>query len=119
MNINELFPKRYASGLDLQGRAVTVTIAGITKETMHPPGAGAVEKYVLFFRETSRGVVLTKILAGQIAEATGCMDTDQWTGKQVTLYPEEIKVAGAVRVVIRARAAIKKTAPAMAESEAA
>ena len=119
MNVNDMFPKKYASGLDLQGRAVNVTIAGISKEHMHPPGAGTVEKFVLYFMETSRGVVLTKTLATQIAEATGCLDTDQWTGKRVTLYPEEIKVAGTVRVVIRARAAAEKPAPVMADSEAA
>jgi len=44
MNVNDMFPKKYASGLDLQGRAVNVTIAGISKEYMHPPGAGTVEK---------------------------------------------------------------------------
>jgi hypothetical protein len=116
MNVNDMFPKKYASGLDLQGRAVNVTIAGISKEQMHPPGAGTVEKYVLYFKETGRGVVLTKTLAEQIAAAVGHDETDQWTGKRITIYPEEIKVAGAVRLVIRARAAAN--APAMAESGA-
>ena len=113
MNINDLFPKRYATGLDLQGREVTVTIAGIKKEGMHPPGTGApVEKYVIYFRETPRGVVLTRILAGQIAAAVGHDETDQWTGKKITLYPEVIPVAGQSRTVIRARAArVEKEIP--------
>ncbi len=112
MNINDMYPRKYASGLDLDGRAVTVTIAGIKKESMRPPGAGPVEKYVLYFRETPRGVVLTRILAGQIAAAVGTDETDQWTGKRITLYPETIPVAGQQRTVIRATAArVEKDLP--------
>jgi len=105
MNINDLFPRKYATGLDLNGRAVKVTIAGIKKENMTPaPGIAPADKYVLYFRETPRGVVMSKTLANQIAAALG-EETDQWTGKRITLYPEAIRVAGMSRTVIRAKPA--------------
>lgn len=105
MKITDLFPRRYATGLDLGGRSVIVTIAGLTQERMTPaPGIAPADKYVLHFRETPRGVVLSKILANQIAAALGD-ETDQWTGKRITLYPEVILVAGAERTVIRAKPA--------------
>lgn len=111
MNIRDMYPKKYASGEDLEGRAVNVTISGISKERMTPPGSAPVEKYVIFFRETQRGVVLSRILAEQIATITGFDDTDKWPGQVVTLYPESITVAGKKRVVIRARAAAGPSLP--------
>lgn len=105
MNINDLFPRKYATGLDLGGRSVIVTIAGIKRESMTPaPGIAPADKYVLYFRETPRGVVLSRILAGQIAAALGD-ETEQWPGKRITLYPEVIQVAGMSRTVIRAKPA--------------
>lgn len=105
MNIKTMFPKKYACGDDLNGREVVVTISSVMKERMTPPNSHPVEKYVVHFRETQRGVVLSRILAEQIAAATGLDDTDIWAGKTITLYPETIQVAGVKRVVIRAKAA--------------
>ncbi len=105
MKLNEMFPRKYATGEDLNGKAVAVTIARITSEKMRPnqtsPG---VEKYVIYFQETKKGVVLSRTLARQIARAVGSDDTDNWTGKRVTLYPESMMVAGVNRVAIRAKA---------------
>lgn len=105
MNINDIYPRRYAPLLDLEGRAMTVTITGVKAERTRQPGSGSKEIFVLFFSETPRAVLLTPNLAAQIAKATGRDDTDQWTGQRITLYPEVIKVAGQPRTVIRAKAA--------------
>lgn len=105
MNIRTMFPRKYASGEDLAGKSVTLTIASIRPERMTPPGAAPVEKHVIYFNGAERGVVLSRILAEQIATATGFDDTDYWPGKAVTLYPDRIMVAGRERVVIRARKA--------------
>jgi len=60
MKISELYPRRFARGSDLKGTA-TVTIKEITQEELHPLGK-PVEKYVLWFTETPRGVILTRPL---------------------------------------------------------
>ncbi len=111
MNVNDMFPKRYASGLDLNGKAATLTIAHLAQERMYTPGVGQVEKWIVYFQETRRGVVMSRILAGQIAAALGTPETDQWAGKRITLYPETIAVAGSERVVIRAKPAAGPTLP--------
>jgi hypothetical protein len=105
MKLNEMFPRKYATGEDLNGKVVVVTIARITSEKMRPNQASLeVEKFVIYFQETKKGVVLSRTLARQIARAVGSDDTDNWTGKRVTLYPESMIVAGVNRVAIRAKA---------------
>lgn len=105
MKIGEMYPTKYATGSDLGGRPVTLTIQAVRAEKMRPnQAADEVTKYVVYFVEARKGVVLNKTLAHQIAELTGSDDTDNWGGKRVTLYPESIVVAGVPRVAIRARA---------------
>jgi hypothetical protein len=112
VKLTEMFPRKYASGEDLQGRSVTVTIARVAPELMRPgPGSPEVTKYVLYSVEGKKGIVLSRTLAGQIAQALGSDDTDNWTGQRITLYPETVSVAGAARVAMRARAAAPAPAP--------
>jgi hypothetical protein len=105
MKIDQLFPTRYATGADLAGKSYTFTVAGVALEQMHSqPGKPAEEKPVLYFKETKKGIVLTRPLAMQIAEILRSTDTDEWTGKKVTIFPQPLTVAGQPRVAIRAKA---------------
>ena len=105
MKISELFPRRYARGEDLNGKPVSLTVAHVTIEALHPqPGSPAIDKPVLYFQRATRGVILSPALARQIAALLGD-DTDTWTGKRITIYPEPMRVAGRDCVAIRARAA--------------
>jgi hypothetical protein len=109
MKISQMYPRRYATGEDFQDKAYTMTIAKITKEKMHPqPGAPEIEKWVIYFQEAKKGVILGRTLAFQIAELLGTEETDEWFGKQVTLYPQPMLVAGKRVIAIRARAAIQE-----------
>lgn len=109
MKVGDMYPSKYVRGADLRG-PVTVTIARVVTEQMYKPGEGNVENYVLYTVEGKRGVVLSRILAGQIAQAVGSDDTDNWAGKKVTFYPQPMTVAGVARVAIRARAAAAQPA---------
>lgn len=112
MKLKDMFPSKYTSGEDLQGKQVTVTIARVLAETMRPnPQSPEVTKYVLYVENGKKGIILSKVLAKQIAQALGSDDTDQWTGKKVIVYPESMTVAGANRVAIRARAFQPQAAP--------
>ncbi len=105
MKLNDLFPCKYATGEDLAGKSVTLTISHLRLEKMIPtPGTAPVEKWVVFFKEAQKGIVLSKTLAFQISKAVGSEDTDDWVGKKVVLYPEPVNVAGYTRTAIRARA---------------
>ena len=104
MKLNEMFPSRYVKGQDLQGRAVTVTIASVQPERMRPnPQSPELEKYVLYTVGGKKGIVLSKTLATQIAQALESDESEDWIGKQVMLFPKPMTVAGVQRVAIRAR----------------
>lgn len=120
MKISELYPRRYATGEDLKGKAFTLAVARVVLEEMHPqPGAPAERKPVIYFDGTSKGIILGPALARQIAGLLGD-DTNDWTGKKVTIYPQSMTVAGTPRTAIRARAATNGTSTppdAMIEDE--
>lgn len=105
MKLDEMFPRRYASGADLDGKNVTLTIDSVRAERMRPRANAAEEtNYVVYFVGAKKGVVLSKTLSNQIDDAVGGQrDTDNWKGKQVTLYPQPLTVAGKDRVAIRAQ----------------
>ena len=103
MKISELYPRRFARGSDLKGPA-TVTIKEISQEELHPNGK-PVKKFVLWFTETPRGVILTRPLALQLAEILGD-DTASWRDQKITLYGEPMNVAGRQCVAIRARSVL-------------
>jgi hypothetical protein len=105
MKVSEMFPRKYASGDDLNGKPATLTIKRLSQEEMRPGGAAPVKKWVVYFEGAQKGVILTRTLAGQIAEALGDDNTDGWPGKRVTLFAVPMNVAGRQVKAIRARAA--------------
>lgn len=105
MKLSDMFPRKYASGEDLGGKAVTLTIASVRTEKMRPqPNAPQQTKYVVHLENATKGVILSRTLAYQIANIAGSEETTDWTGKRITLYPQPMTVAGKKRVAIRARA---------------
>jgi len=104
MQLNEIFPKRYASAEELQGKEVTLTIARVVPEKMRVgPKAPEVQKFVVYFREARKGVVMGKSLAYQLAEVLGSEETNDWPGKVVTLAPVQMDVAGRKVLTFQAR----------------
>lgn len=102
MNLTEVYPRRFASGTDL-AHSVIVTVSNVAIESMYSGNGQTVEKPVIYFKETKKGVVLCKTLAYQIADILGSTDTSTWIGQQITLVPDTLMVAGKPRNVIRAR----------------
>ena len=105
MKISTVFPKKYASGEDLAGKTVSLTVKTVAMESMHTaPGTPAESKPVLYFEHAVKGIILNPTLARQIAAILGD-DTDAWTGKRISVYPVPMRVASKDRVAIRAKAA--------------
>ena len=104
MHLNEIFPKRYASAEELQGKEVTLTIARVVPEKMRPnPKSPEVQKFVVYFREARKGIVMGKSLAYQYAEILGSEETNDWAGKVVTLTSGLMDVAGRKVLTFQAR----------------
>lgn len=110
MNINEMYPSKYVKGQDLQGKAHTLTIARLASEKMSPrPGTPPADKWVIYFTETDKGIILNRTNAETIALLYG--DTNNWTGKRITIYPESVTIAGKAQIAIRMRAPKGQPAP--------
>lgn len=103
MKIDQMFPRKYATGRDLAGKAVTLTIATVQREQVQL-GRKPEPKFVLRFENAEKGIILNRTMAEQIATITDSRETDKWKGHRVTLYPQPMRVAGKDRVAIRFRA---------------
>lgn len=89
MNIGSAFPSTYLKAADLQGRRVSVTIAGVRMEDI-----GGEHKPILSFVGKDKGLVLNKTNANMIAEITGSEETDEWEGQAIVLYPTKTDFQG-------------------------
>jgi hypothetical protein len=86
MNIQNIFPRKWLYPEDLQGKAVTVQIAGVALEQLRNPRTNKDEpKLVVAFAKATKRLVCNKTQAYAIAAATGSQDTDGWIGRKVTL----------------------------------
>lgn len=104
MKLNNMFPRKYASGADLNGQSVTVTVQSMTIDKLSPhPGQPPMDRYILHFAETQKGVILSRTLTEQIASILHSDDTEEWIGRKITLFPQPLTVAGKSRIAIRAK----------------
>lgn len=103
MKLSELFPRKYANGDDLGGRSVPAVISRVTLDEIRPAGKPPVQRPVLWVSGATRGVIMSRTLAYQVAEIVGSEDTDAWPGRKIVLYPVPMEVAGRRVVAIRAR----------------
>ncbi len=105
MKVSEIFPRRFVSGEDLQGKAFLVTIDFVQKEDVATgPGAKPEPKWILYLAGSKKGIILSRTLAEQIVEIVKTDETNEWPAKQIVIYPVPMTVAGKQRVAIRARA---------------
>lgn len=113
----DLFP--YIDGLSLIGKKVNQTMSHVNQEKL-PNGKGGEEmKYVLYFKETKKGLVLNKTNVKRIIKIAGSDDTDDWKGKTICLYAEKVKAFGETHDAVRVSAPIKGAANRIQEPTAA
>ena len=107
MKLDEAFPSNYLRSVDLQGRAVKVTISDYKMEKL-----GNETKLILYFRGKEKGMVTNRTNANEIADTFGD-DLDSWVGKQIELYVARVDFQGkkvdGLRVRIPAQAAVQQT----------
>jgi hypothetical protein len=109
-DFRSMYDSLYLYAHDLKGRDVTVTIKEVKVAKLRsidkdkPP----TKKPILFFKESKdeRGLVLCKTNSRLIAGIYG-VDTDDWIGKRVTLFPARVEAFGETVDAIR----IRPTAP--------
>lgn len=117
-----MFPSKWLTAADLNDADLTVTIRACTYEEVTEKD----KKWVLWFEETGKGMVLNKTNSKMIVQLLLSDDTDEWVGRQITLFPTQVDYEGnqvdAIRVRKKLPAAGRKPArkavPVMTQEEA-
>lgn len=99
MRMNEMHPSKWLAAADLEGDDVVATIKRVTMEEV---GRDGDRKPVIMFEELAKGMVANVTNCKTIAKLFGD-DTDDWLGKQVTLYEVEVPFNGEQVAAIRVR----------------
>jgi hypothetical protein len=95
----EIYRSPHLSASDLEGDTI-VTIKGFALD--QEVGAEKARKGVLFFEESSNGMVMNKTNTERVRDLHGKY-VNEWVGKKITLYPSETDMAGKTVECIRVR----------------
>jgi hypothetical protein len=101
--VDEMFPMRFICGSDLQDQIWTLTIDRVELVEVYTPPGIEEKKWAVYFGEAIKGLILNKTNANQIAIIVDSMNTDDWSGHKITLYPVQVKVGKSLRIGIRVR----------------
>lgn len=120
-NINEMQNSNYLKASDFDLKGTTLTIRTVQEETLGS-GKDAKDKWVIYFEEQEKGLVLNVTNMNMIAELHGD-ETDDWEGKQVVLYRTKAEYQGkrvdAVRVKDEVPVVARKGKPTAAPASKA
>jgi hypothetical protein len=115
MKMSDIFPSKYVKAADLNGRTVTLTIKGLAVEEMLNHSNEKERKPVLYFQKATKGFVLNRTNAMTIASLYGD-ESDDWTGKRISIYPTRVKAFGQMQDAIRVREEIPAQPKPMAQA---
>lgn len=117
MNIYDLFPSRYITAGDLNGKSFVLTIKAVVLEDMQSHDQKRVTKPVVKFVGANKSMVLNRTNAMIIANLYG-PSTDLWEGKRIEIYPTKVKAFGGMQDAIRVREHIPAQPVPVAKAEA-
>jgi len=98
-NYNDVFPSKYLKASDLNGQARNAVIERIEKEKMQ---TGEV-KYVAYFHNGSKGMVLNKTNCKAIAHIAMSDETADWIGQLVQVFVADVEFQGEMVAALRLR----------------
>lgn len=101
MNIQNAFPSKWLKSGDVEDGDLTFTIDRVVMEDIGQ-GDNQETKPVIYFRETDKGMVLNKTNADTISRLH-TPETDNWIGKQISIFATEVDFAGKQTLALRVR----------------
>ena len=109
MKVSELKESKYLAKHDVEP-PITVTVKGITRENLAMEGKAPEFKYILHFVEEIKPMVLNQTNGKLIAHVLKSDETDDWKGKQITLWNDPTvsfgsEMTGGIRVQVTPQAA--------------
>jgi hypothetical protein len=118
--VSEMHPSKYLKASDCEDGDLVLTIERLEQDRIGQ-GKDAEDKWIVYFVEHDKGLILNKTNTNTIAKLYGD-DTDDWEGKPVTLFATEVQFGTDMVDAIRIRSkpakpkgatkATKATAPA-------
>lgn len=110
MHYRLLYPTEFLCAADLQGKDVTLTIAGLQRDELPLEGTSKKEsKWIVSFvemesrpKDKQKRMVINKTNLKTIAKVYG-PEVNDWTGKRITLFGTTCKLKGEVVECIRIR----------------
>lgn len=114
---SEMFPSRWLKASDFADGDATLTIREVGQERIGQ-GKDAADKFVLYFEDEDKGLVLNKTNVNTIAKLHGD-DTDDWIGKDITLFTTEVQFQSDMVEAIRVRSKPPRRPGAKASSRPA
>jgi len=114
---DEVFPSKYLTASDLNGKPVTVTIESATLETLTTLEGKAQTKTIVGFRGARKTLPLNATNWDAVAAATGEDDTDRWPGHSIELYPTTTTMQGKSVPCIRIRPPAQRELPKAAPKQ--
>ena len=85
--VGELFPSRFITPGDLNGRSYTLVIERVELEQMRSQYTNQDEwKGVVYFRGAQKGMVLNVTRARALAKLAGSDEFEQWAGLRVMIH---------------------------------
>ena len=102
-NITEMLPSRYLKKTDFTEEGFIVTIKDVAHENLAQEGDAPDFKYVMYFKEFEKGLVLNITNINALAKACNSEDTEDWVGKEVIVFLDPNvgyggKITGGLRV---------------------
>ena len=97
MRLDDVFPSAYLKASDLQNEDVVFKIRDVERKDFDDE-----PKPICWFEETTKGLVLNRTNFKSIAKLHGD-DSDDWTGKLITLFGTEVTFRGTPTMAIRVR----------------
>lgn len=95
---------KYLKHQDLEGNDWAVTITNVTREDIKDRDGTSKKKFILHFKEVEKGLVLNTTNMNTLYKLLASDDSDDWTGKRITLYvKDDIEMGGEIMSGIRIR----------------
>ena len=98
----DIFPSRWFKAIDLDGQPLNVTIEYMAMELVGF-GAEEKEKPTLKFKGIEKPLILNVTNFKSIEKLCG-KNSDDWTGKQIQLFPTTVEAFGEIHNAVRVRA---------------
>lgn len=97
--------RNYLGEWDLpEKKDLVLTIKSYKKDESIETPNGTEKKFVVWFEEAEKPMILNTTNKSRIAAATGSPYIEDWVGKQVSLYRDKVKAFGDIHDCIRIRA---------------